>query len=746
MSPVGGPRYVLCGTLQLLAFLGYTYLAAFVVARGYDWISAGSGLIDTYLRSVLFGGVGFLVLSTLPIVGKWVLIGRWKPQQIRVWSLAYFRFWVVKALIRFNPLALLFVGSPLYALYLRLLGAKVGRGVVIFSRNVPVCTDLLTIGDATVIRKDSFFSGYRAQAGLIQTGAVTLGKDVLVGEVTVLDIWTSMGDRAQLGHSSSLHTGQAVPEGERWHGSPAEPTEVDYAVEPATCGTLKRAVHTAIQLLRMLFVYVPLMIGGVAILLAAFPHALPGSASLTSWPLYRDALAASAVLFFGGTLVGIVFACTVPRVLSLFIKPDVVYPLYGFHYSLDRAIERYTNSKFLTHIFGDSSYIVHFLRCLGYDVSPITQTGSNFGNEVKHANPYLSSVGTGTVVASGLSIVNTDFSSTSFRASRASIGAHSFLGNMIAYPSQAKTGENCLLATKVMVPMDGEVRENVGLLGSPCFEIPRSVDRDSRFDHLRTGDELRRRLAAKKRHNTVSIGSFLLARWFYVFVLMLAFFVADSNAFSTLAVFLTDVFMFVFLIGHIVVLERASTGFRAQRPKYCSIYEINFWRTERFFKCEVQPWLSAVFSGTPFLSVIWRLLGVRVGRRLFDDGSGFAEKNLVTIGDDVTLNAGVFAQCHSQEDFAFKSDHITIGAGCTIGVGAWLLYGVTMGDGAVLAPDSFLMKGAEVPPHERWGGNPAREMPEISLAANLQLGRDNANLQLGRDNGSNRTAALIGSN
>jgi acetyltransferase-like isoleucine patch superfamily enzyme len=34
-------------------------------------------------------------------------------------------------------------------------------------------------------------------------------------------------------------------------------------------------------------------------------------------------------------------------------------------------------------------------------------------------------------------------------------------------------------------------------------------------------------------------------------------------------------------------------------------------------------------------------------------------------------------------------------------------YGVTMGDGVVLAPDSFLMKGEEVPPNAEWGGNPA---------------------------------------
>ena len=225
----------------MLFFLGYAWVAALVGAWAYRWISGGSGYGDIYLRAVLFGGAAFVVLCILPILAKWVLIGRWKPQEIRIWSLAYVRFWIVKTLVRSNPLAFLSAGSPLYALYLRALGAKVGRGVAIFSRQVPVCTDLLTIGAGTVIRKDAFFHCYRAQAGWIQTGAVTLGRDVFVGEKTVLDINTSMGDGAQLGHASALHSGQAVPAGERWHGSPAQRTDVDYArVAPARCGTLRR--------------------------------------------------------------------------------------------------------------------------------------------------------------------------------------------------------------------------------------------------------------------------------------------------------------------------------------------------------------------------------------------------------------------------------------------------------------------------------------------------------------------------
>jgi hypothetical protein len=33
-----------------------------------------------------------------------------------------------------------------------------------------------------------------------------------------------------------------------------------------------------------------------------------------------------------------------------------------------------------------------------------------------------------------------------------------------------------------------------------------------------------------------------------------------------------------------------------------------------------------------------------------------------------------------------------------------------MGEGSALDPDSFLMKGEEVPENARWGGNPAREI------------------------------------
>ena len=105
---------------------------------------------------------------------------------------------------------------------------------------------------------------------MIETGPVSLGRDALIGEATVLDIETSLGDGAQLGHASSLHAGQSIPDGERRHGSPAQQrTEVDYrAVGPAHCGTARRIAYAVLQLLTALLTTAPLAVGGVLLLIA----------------------------------------------------------------------------------------------------------------------------------------------------------------------------------------------------------------------------------------------------------------------------------------------------------------------------------------------------------------------------------------------------------------------------------------------------------------------------------------------
>jgi non-ribosomal peptide synthetase-like protein len=716
-------QYVTCGALQLLCFAACAYLAALVVGWGADWVSAPASLAGIYLRAVLFGAAAFTGACVLPVIAKWALVGRWTERPVRIWSLDYFRFWIVRTLIRSSLAAAMFSGTPLYVMYLRALGARIGHGTIIWARHVPVCTDLLSIGAGTVIRKDAFFQCYRAQAGWIQPGPVTVGRGSFVGERAVLDINTELGDQAQLGHSSALHAGQVIPAGQRWHGSPAQPGAVDYlAVPPARCGPLRKARYCALTLALVFLVYLPMAEAGVYLVLNLALRLFPGLPSLAALVnadadtpvtagLYDAVALAALILYCGGMFLLLSCTFSVPRLLNLFLTPGKVYPLYGWQDRLHRIILRMTNQQFFNILFGDSSYIVWYLRWLGYQLGQVVQTGSNFGVHFGHETPFLTEIGTGTMIADGLSVAHTDYSGSSFRMSPASIGPRNFVGNFIVYPAGGRTGDNCLLANKTMVPMDGPVREGVGLLGSPPFEIPRSVERDSRFDHLRTGAEFRRRLHAKNRYNLRTMALVVIHRCLSICSLALCVTAAlafhDTDADMLTAALLAAAALATAALY--VLAERGVMGFRRQQPTFCSIYDPYFWRIERMWKFTARTYLK-VLDGTPFKSLLLRALGTRVGRRVFDDGCDMPDHTLVTVGDDCFLNAGSGIQCHSQEDGTYKSGRTALGAGCTLGVGALVHYGVTMGEGAVLAADSFLMKGEEIPPGARFGGNPAREM------------------------------------
>ena len=79
--------------------------------------------------------------NALAIAVKWLLLGRARPRAIALWSLAYFRFWVVRLAVRSAP-ANAFAGGPIFNVYLRLLGARIGRNVVIASVLVPVAAKI----------------------------------------------------------------------------------------------------------------------------------------------------------------------------------------------------------------------------------------------------------------------------------------------------------------------------------------------------------------------------------------------------------------------------------------------------------------------------------------------------------------------------------------------------------------------------------------------------------------------------
>ena len=700
--------HTLCGFGQYLFYVAIGFLYLVIGIEAYRWQYDAADFQTLYQRAVVSTSATMLVAIALPIVAKWLLIGRWRETTFPIWSFKYYRFWVVKQLIQTNPLVL-FKGQPIFNWYLRLLGARIGRHAVVSPRVSPLATDLLSIGEGAVLAKDTLFQGYTAERGLIHIGRVNVGRNVYVGEGSILEIGSSIGDDAQVAHVASLQRGQSVPAGARYHGSPAVPTTGDFVpVEPRRCGTVRRWVFST-----------AIVAGIIGILLPALDMlAVLTAQTFTDWVVLdgeedleevATLLGFSLTAFLASLGIGLMIVAIVPRLLGLFLRTGKTYPLFGFHYAVAMTASWFSNSTLYNVIFGDSSFITGYQKWAGYDLGDVKQSGSNFGSYQKHDLAKLSRVGTGTLVSDGLSLISVRQSNSSFKLERAEIPDQSFLGNHIVYVAGARLGPGNLLATKVMVPLDGPMRADVGLLGSPPFEIPRQVVTERSFDATAVSPEQQRRLAAKDRHNILTMIYYLGLMWVFS-VLTIGFSKLVFNYYDdygTLALLAAAAAAPLITVAYFVVIEAFGPGRMRLEPKNCTIHEPHFWKIERYWKMGETP-LRQAFKGTPFRPMIYRWQGVHMGRMVFDDGCAITEKALTHIGDYACLNEATSLQCHSLEDGLFKSDHIRLGEGATLAPAAFINYGASMGEGAILLADSFLMKGSQVADGDIWVGNPAR--------------------------------------
>ena len=421
---------------------------------------------------------------------------------------------------------------------------------------------------------------------------------------------------------------------------------------------------------------------------------------------------AAYVLLIGMLILRLILASAVSRMLNTFLKPNKEYPLFGFHYFVHRLLCATSNSAWLNVLFGDSSYIIGYLKLIGYRLNKVVQTGANFGLDQMHESPFHCNIGTGSMVSDGLYMSNAEVSSSSFRIGEVVIGEGTYLGNNIFYPTGGKTGRNVLLASKVMIPIDGVVRENAGLLGSPCFEIPRCVDRDKKVAALSKAKR-EKGLRRKNDYNRQSMDYCILSSWAYLFVLLFvsyATLVYDPEL-GNLSLLSCAGFMFFFTVGYWIFVERLSLRFGKLEARTVNLYDPYYFYHERHWKFCANK-ITQIFAGTPLKNLTSMLLGVNIGRRVFDDGANLYDKTLIQIGDHSNLNGGCVLQGHSLEGGVFKSAPVRIGLGCTILCGAFVHYDVDMGDCVTLGANAFLMKGEAPSAGTVWEGNPAKRLED----------------------------------
>jgi acetyltransferase-like isoleucine patch superfamily enzyme len=112
-----------------------------------------------------------------------------------------------------------FRGSPIWTVYLRLNGAKLGKRVYVNSLFVSD-HNLLEFGDDVVIGSEVHLSGHTVESGVVKTARVRLGSDVTIGLGAVIDIGATIGAGCQVGALSLVPKHTVLEPGGVYAGIP----------------------------------------------------------------------------------------------------------------------------------------------------------------------------------------------------------------------------------------------------------------------------------------------------------------------------------------------------------------------------------------------------------------------------------------------------------------------------------------------------------------------------------------------
>ncbi|WP_259062338.1 Pls/PosA family non-ribosomal peptide synthetase [Microbacterium sp. AK031] len=191
-------------------------LAAMIDAWGMAMTAVLSGVI------VMLAGLFAAAIST---IAKWVIVGRIRPGEHPLWSSFVWRTEVSDTfteMVAAPWFANAAAGTPILAMWLRSLGAEVGRGVWTDSYWLPE-PDLVTLGDGATVNRGCVVQTHLFHDRVMSTDTVTLEAGATLGPHSVILPAASIGADATVGPASLVMRGETVPVGSRWSGNPIGP-------------------------------------------------------------------------------------------------------------------------------------------------------------------------------------------------------------------------------------------------------------------------------------------------------------------------------------------------------------------------------------------------------------------------------------------------------------------------------------------------------------------------------------------
>ena len=176
-----------------------------------------------------------VVAALVTTVAKWVLVGRFKESRHPLWSSFVWRnelFDVFYEVVGVPLFAGAFLGTPVFNLWARTLGVKIGKWVWLESHWLPE-TDLIRLDDGVTINRGCVLQTHLFHDRLMRISPVHMGAGSSLGPKSIALPGTSIGAGTSIGPGSLVMRGEQVPAGTRWAGNPIA------AVEP---GAAPRAV------------------------------------------------------------------------------------------------------------------------------------------------------------------------------------------------------------------------------------------------------------------------------------------------------------------------------------------------------------------------------------------------------------------------------------------------------------------------------------------------------------------------
>jgi non-ribosomal peptide synthetase-like protein len=292
------------------------------------------------------------------------------------------------------------------------------------------------------------------------------------------------------------------------------------------------------------------------------------------------------------------------------------------------------------------------------------------------------------------------------------LGRRTFIGNSAVVPSGAVLGEGSLVGVLSIPPMrPGEAaRPGASWLGSPPILLPRRQSSNP-FPEERTFRPTRRlrlaRGAVEILRVTLPPAGFIMVT---TTVLRAVTGLWDRLGLGAALLVLPLVYAACCAAVLLAVALAKWTVMGRYRPFSRPLWSGFTWRLEfvnALYEFLATPLALEALQGTPLLPWYLRLLGARIGRRVYIHTTGFLEWDLVEIGDRTALNEDCVIQTHLFEDRVLKASRLRIGADCDVGTCSVVLYDSEMQDGARLDALSLLMKGETLPAATAWSGIPA---------------------------------------